>query len=226
MARKRKGLDPKKLDATKKAVYINYINGASQITEKVDPLPGGNTRYKIGVTPFGEGVPTGAEAITAARTTWTAQAAGLLVNNLAVSSGDRTNVFGHETDGAKIGDPPAGWYPALCKLTLINKGGTVKERTSHLTGRKYKTQPRRSGQVPFGRGSVAAVPAKGGTEAQTTKGAIELNESIRQIGIVLSAAAAALSNQKLVTTFEPELFKKVVSDPALWSAEKVIQVAL
>lgn len=207
MGRKGRGrLNKKTLTAAEIAIYTAYLKDDRK--HSVPRAASGAYREKmsVGVTPFGVGLPAGTGG-SAVRVGMTRGALGIL-GTLGISAADQSNVFGLEDDAAKVSDPPAGFYPALCIITLKPANVVaITTGTSAFTGRPRNYKPGRSGSVPFGRGSATGQPEAGaGKKPNTAIDDIEFADAMRAIKI---AVAGGTFTGKKTMTFQPEIFRAV-----------------
>jgi hypothetical protein len=137
-------------------------------------------------------------------------ALGIIGTTLGIANLD--GIFGINPTGTGATHPPAGFYPALARITLIPQNAVPNTAgTSAFTCRPRNYIAGRSGSAPFGRGSsTVQTDAKDPTSTQTTIGDIDYQDAAR--AIELAVGNATYAGKKRVS-FEPELFRAERSEP-------------
>ncbi|WP_293209111.1 hypothetical protein [Microcoleus sp. PH2017_01_SCD_O_A] len=158
----------------------------------------------VGVIPFGTGL-AATGTINHVRVGMTRGALGIL-STLGISATDQGNIFGLENTAAQVTEPPAGFYPALCIITLRPANViAITTGNSAFTGRPRNYKPGRSGSVPFGRGTPTAQPeASGGKKVNATVDDIEYNDAATAIRVAIGASPFT---GKKSMTFQSEVYR-------------------
>jgi hypothetical protein len=134
-----------------------------------------------------------------------------LLGTLGITNLD--GIFGLNLTGTGgVTDAPAGFYPAIAKITLIPADAVANTAgVSAFTGRPRNYKGGRSGSVPFGRGStVTQTDAKNPASTQTSIADIDYKDA--ENAIKLAVGAAAYAGKKRLS-FEPELYRSERSQP-------------
>jgi hypothetical protein len=111
-----------------------------------------------------------------------------------------------------VADAPAGFYPAIARITLIPANTVANTAgTSAFLGRPRNYKGGRSGSVPFGRGSTTLQSdALDPTSVQASVADIDYKDA--ENGIKTVVGAAIYAGKKRIS-FEPELYRAERSQP-------------
>jgi len=209
MARTRRRLTRKTMTAAEIDIYASYLKGERK-HEQTREAP---AEYKdltaVAIVPFG--ISPGANSNFVA-VSMTRGALGLLQSTLGITNLD--GIFGIRTTQTDTIASPAGFYPAMARITLIPADATrITSGTSAFTGRPRNYLPGRSGSAPFGRGnSTVQKDAKDPASAQTDIGDIDYLDAL--LGIKQAVKGATGFTGKRRVSFEPEVFVSTRSAPA------------
>lgn len=207
MARKGRRLTKKTMTAAEVDIYASYLKG-ERLHSQPRKAPAVYKELRaVGIVPFGL---SPAATATFVRTSMTRGALGLL-GTLGIANLD--GIFGLNLTGTGgVTDAPAGFYPALAKITLIPSDAVANTAgVSAFTGRPRNYKGGRSGSVPFGRGSsTAQTDARDPTSVQTTIADIDYKDA--ENAIKLAVGAATYAGKKRLS-FEPELYRSERSQP-------------
>ena len=187
-------------------------------TYKVDRAapPEDKELYGCGVIPFGITPPS-----TNPHNTTSISRAG--AKFLAAMGGTTDNEFGIERNTENTTAPPAGWYPALCFITLRAPDAVSTNATSQLTGRTYKKYRTRSASIPFGRRTIATEDARTGT-ATTGVADVDYADSKKAISTYIGTGPGTFGETYEVASlsFENEIWQPEASTlPSLSSLTAV-----
>jgi hypothetical protein len=206
MARKGRRLTKKTMTAAEVDIYASYLKG-ERLHSQPRKAP---AEYKelraVGIVPFGLSPAATANFV---RSSITRGALGLLAT-LGIANLD--GIFGLNLTGTGVTDAPAGFYPAMAKITLIPTDAVANTAgTSAFTGRPRNYKGGRSGSVPFGRGSsTVQTDARDPSSAQTSIADIDYKDA--ENAIKLAVGAATYAGKKRLS-FEPELYRSERSQP-------------
>jgi hypothetical protein len=187
-------------------IYASYLKG-DRVHSQPRKAPAVYKELRaVGIVPFGLSPGT---VPRFARTSMTRGALGIL-ETLGITNLD--GYFGLNLTGAGVVDAPAGFYPAVAKITLIPANAVANTAgVSAFTGRARNYKGGRSGSVPFGRGSSTLQRDAVDPEApQPTVGDIDYKDAENGIKTVIGAAVFA---GKKRLSFEPELYRAERSEP-------------
>lgn len=207
MPRKNRRLTRKTLTAAEVDIYASYLKGERLHSQPRKAPAIYKERIAVAVVPFGLSPAASANFV---RTSMTRGALGLINTTLGIANLD--GIFGLNLTGAGATDAPAGFYPAVARITLIPTDAVANTAgTSAFTGRPRNYKGGRSGSAPFGRGSsTVQTDAKDPASTQTTIGDIDYQDAANAIS--LAVGAATFAGKKRVS-FEPELFRAEKSEP-------------
>jgi len=207
MPRKGRRFTKKTLTAAEVDIYASYLKG-ERIHSQSRKAPAVYKELRaVGIVPFG--LSPGATD-NFVRTSMTRGALGLL-GTLGIA--DLDGFFGlNLTNTPTVTDAPAGFYPAIARITLIPAAAVaITTGTSAFTGRPRNYKGGRSGSVPFGRGSsTVQTDAKNPASIQTTIADIDYKDAANAIR---SAVGASTYDGKRRISFEPELYRSEGSQP-------------
>jgi hypothetical protein len=197
----------KTLTTTEIDAYASYLKGERVHSQSRKASSEYKELRAVGVVPFGL---SPAETANFVRTSMTRGALGIL-ETLAIANLD--GIFGlNLTNTPTVTDAPAGFYPAVARITLIPQGTVaITSGTSAFTGRPRNYKAGRSGSVPFGRGSITVqTDAKNPASTQTTIADIDYKDAENAIKEAVTASTYA---GKKRLSFEPELYRAERSQP-------------
>lgn len=207
MARRGKRFTKKTLTAAEVDIYASYLKGERIHSQSRKAPAVYKERRAVGIVPFGLSPAASANFV---RTSMTRGALGLL-GTLAITNLD--GIFGlNLTNTPTVTDAPAGFYPAIARITLIPQAAVANTAgVSAFTGRPRNYKGGRSGSVPFGRGSsTVQTDAKDPASTQTTIADIDYKDA--ENAIKLAVGAATYAGKKRLS-FEPELYRSERSQP-------------
>lgn len=212
MPRHRRRMTKKTLTAAEVDAYANFLKGNTKIDVKRPAPSAYKNRDLIGIIPFESSPDTTSGVKNHVGVTMTRGAGGLIT--LLNLTGKADSVFGHSYDAAQIGTSDSGFYPAVCRLTLI-PSGAVPDKTgvSAMTGRPRNYLPGRSGTIPFGRGTVAGQPDKKG-KAQATIADIDYGDAVEAIRKEIGTAAGTAYKPRI--SFENEILGSLGKAPDVY----------
>lgn len=210
-----------------KANTLAFFQSTSTMTVDIKNTKrlAGMTKGKVGIIPFYQlpGSVTGSSGTAAlaaymvnVNMTQQALQIGQLVP--ALDSKSFWERAGIEFDPQYIGDRTiAGFYPALARVSVTGKTSTgtdyidVSQR-SHITGRTYKLAKRRSGSIPFGRGTKVSQTVAASADEQQVALIAEADYGEVQGSINEAIANYNKSSTTLLmsATFEPEVVRETV----------------
>ena len=211
MPRNRNRFTKKTLTTAEIDIYADYLKGLRIHSQPRKAPAAYKERRGVGLVPFG--LSPGATP-RFVRSSITRGALGILgVLNIANIDG----YFGLNLTETGVVDAPAGFYPAIARITLIPTAAVVNTAgTSAFTGRPRNYKGGRSGSVPFGRGSSTVLPdALDPAAAQTTVADIDYKDS--ENGIKLLIGSATYAGKKRLS-FEPEIYRAERSAPGFVGA--------
>jgi len=207
MPRKARRLTRKTLTAAEIDIYASYLKGERKHSQPRKAPAVYKERTAVAIVPFGLSPAASANFV---KSSMTRGALGLINTTLGITNLD--GIFGINLTDPGATDAPAGFYPALARITLIPQNAVANTAgTSAFTGRPRNYKGGRSGSAPFGRGSsTIQKDAKDPASAQTTIGDIDYKDAAN--AIELAVGAAAYAGKKRIS-FEPELFRSERSEP-------------
>ena len=209
MPRKNRRFTRKTLTAAEVDFYAAYLKGERKHSQDRKAPAIYKERTAVAIVPFGLSPAASANFV---KTTITRGALGLIGTTLGIANLD--GIFGISLTGDTAIDPPAGFYPALARITLIPADAVaITAGVSAFTGRPRNYKGGRSGSAPFGRGSSTfQKDAKDPASVQTTIGDIDYQDAANAIMQAVSGATAFTGKKRV--SFEPELFRAERSEPA------------
>lgn len=211
MPRKNRRLTKKTMTAAEVDFYASYLKG-ERLHSQPRKAPGAyRERRGVGIVPFGL---SPAATATFVRASMTRGALGLL-ETLGIANLD--GIFGLNLTGTGVTDAPAGFFPAVARITLIPANAVANTAgTSAFTGRPRNYKGGRSGSVPFGRGSsTVQTDARDPASTQTTIADIDYKDA--ENAIKLAVGDANYEGTKRLS-FEPELYRSEKSAPGFAGA--------
>ncbi|EGK89286.1 hypothetical protein D0A34_23605 [Microcoleus vaginatus PCC 9802] len=207
MPRNSRRFTKKTLTAAEVDIYASYLKGERIHSQPRKAPAVYKERRAVGIVPFGLSPAATANFV---RTSMTRGALGIL-GTLGITNLD--GIFGlNLTNTPTVTDAPAGFYPAIARVTLIPTNAAVNTAgTSAFTGRPRNYKGGRSGSIPFGRGSsTVQTDAKDPASTQTTIADIDYKDA--ENAIKLAVGTPTYAGKKRLS-FEPELYRSERSQP-------------
>lgn len=158
--------------------YLRVKKGEDEYEVERPAAPEDKELYNCALMPFGQSVPTGAEAKPFKISTISRAGIKFALACMPTNTWDR---FGIKTTPADTVVGPAGWYPATMVITLKSTTRPTTRTTSQLSTRKYYKYATRSGSIPFGRRTVTTTDQAKGTST-TTADEIDYNDVVKALG--------------------------------------------
>ena len=211
MPRKNRRFTKKTLTAAEVDIYASYLKG-ERLHSQPRKAPGPyRERRGVGIVPFGLSPAATANFV---RASMTRGALGLL-ETLGIANLD--GIFGLNLTGAGVTDAPAGFFPAIARITVIPTNAVANTAgVSAFTGRPRNYKGGRSGSIPFGRGSsTAQTDARDPASTQTTIADIDYKDA--ENAIKLAVGTATYEGKKRLS-FEPELYRSEKNEPGFAGA--------
>lgn len=208
MARKNRRLTRKTMTAAEVDIYASYLKGERKHSQPRKAPGPYRERTAVAIVPFGLSPAATANFV---KTSMTRGAIGLVSTTLGISNLD--GIFGVNLTDPGATDAPAGFYPALARITLIPANAVANTTgVSAFTGRPRNYKGGRSGSVPFGRGSsTVQKDAKDPASTQATIGDIDYKDAVNAIKQAVLGSTAYAGKKRV--SFEPELFRSERSEP-------------
>lgn len=208
MPRKTRRFTKKTLTTAEIDILASYLRGERIHSQPRKAPAAYKERTSVAIVPFGLSPAANANHVKASMTRG---ALGLIGTTLGIANLD--GIFGIRTTAGDAVDAPAGFFPAIARITLIPQNAIANTAgVSAFTGRPRNYKGGRSGSAPFGRGSLTVqADAKDPTSTQTTIADIDYQDAARAIELAVGAATFA---GKKRLSFEPELFRAERSEPA------------
>ena len=152
--------------------FLNFITGKRKLTQTNTIPAAARELYKVGLYPFAltaPGTPTAADR-------YTARISAYSLKGIQGRTPEGTTIshFGmHVIESGEQENP--NYYPALLRAKYSAQGASEAERTSDITGDKYKYKYGRTFSFPFGRAILDVKDATGGQAETTIDDADELD---------------------------------------------------
>jgi hypothetical protein len=215
MPRKNRRLTRKTLTAAEVDIYAAYLKGERKHSQSRKASGAYKERTAVAIVPFGLSPAATANFV---KSSMTRGALGLIQTTLSITNLD--GIFGVNLTDPGAVDAPAGFYPALARITLIPENAVaITAGVSAFTGRPRNYKGGRSGSIPFGRGSSTIQrDAKDPTSNQATIADIDYKDAVNAIELAVGGATYA---GKKRLSFEPELFRSERSEPNFGGAAVV-----